>query len=87
MRVQYELLVRQPEQELRKICVFLGEEFESRMLRFYQRKERGYVDAEAEWKDLTLKPLTLERMEIYQEQLQPREIWRHRFPSNTLLLP
>ncbi len=73
--VQYELLVRQPEQELRRICVFLGEEFESRMLRFYERKERGYVDAEAEWKDLTLKPLTLERVGIYQEQLKLREIW------------
>ena len=73
--VQYELLVTQPEQELRRICIFLGEEFESRMLRFYERKERGYVDAEAEWKDLTLKPLTRERVGIYREQLKPREIW------------
>ncbi len=73
--VQYELLVRQPELELRRICCFLGEEFESRMLQFYERKERGYVDAEAEWKDLTLQPLTLERMGIYQEQLKPREVW------------
>ncbi|MDJ0592532.1 MAG: sulfotransferase [Pleurocapsa sp. MO_226.B13] len=75
LRVQYELLVKQPELELRRICVFLGEEFESRMLRFYERKERGYVDAEAEWKDLTLKPLTLKRVGIYREQLKPREIW------------
>ena len=75
LRVQYELLVTQPEQELRRICVFLGEEFESRMLRFYERKERGYVDAEAEWKDLTLKPLTLKRVGIYRKQLKPREIW------------
>ncbi len=73
--MQYELLVTQPEQELRRICIFLGEEFESRMLRFYERKERGYVDAEAEWKDLTLKPLTRERVGIYREQLKPREIW------------
>ena len=75
LRVQYELLVTQPEQELRRICVFLGEEFESRMLRFDQRSQRGYVDAEAEWKDLTLKPLTLERMGRYRQHLQPREIW------------
>ena len=75
LRVQYELLVTQPEQELRRICVFLGEEFESRMLRFHERRERGYVDAEAEWKDLTLKPLTQERVGIYRKQLKPREIW------------
>ena len=75
LRVQYELLVKKPEQELSKICVFLGEKFESRMLHFYQRKKRGYVDAEAEWKELTLQPLTLERIGIYREQLKLREIW------------
>ena len=75
LRVQYELLVRKPEQELSRICVFLGSKFESRMLRFDQRSQRGYVDAEAEWKDLTLKPLTTERIGRYREQLKPREIW------------
>ena len=75
LRVQYELLVRKPEQELSRICVFLGSKFESRMLRFDQRSQRGYVDAEAEWKDLTLKPLTTERIGVYREQLKPREIW------------
>ena len=75
LRVRYELLVTQPEQELSRICGFLGEEFESRMLRFYERLERGYVEAEAEWKDLTLKPLTQARVGIYREQLKPREIW------------
>ncbi len=75
LRVQYELLVRKPEQELSRICVFLGSKFESRMLHFDQRSQRGYVDAEAEWKDLTLKPLTLERIGRYREQLKPREIW------------
>lgn len=39
LRVQYELLVTQPEQALRRICVLLGEEFEPRMLRFYKRRE------------------------------------------------
>ena len=75
LKVQYEKLVRQPESELSRICAFLGEEFELRMLRFYERKELGYVDAEAQWKDLTLKPLTKERIGIYREQLTNQEIW------------
>ena len=75
LKVEYEMLVKQPEPELRRICAFLGEEFESSMLRFYSRRERGYVDAEAEWKDLTLEPLTKKRIGIYREQLTPEEIW------------
>lgn len=75
LQVKYEILATQPELELKRICNFLDEEFEPQMLRFDSRSDRGYVDAEADWKDLTLKPLTKKRIGVYRELLTPQEIW------------
>lgn len=72
--LRYETLVGQPESELRRLCRFLGEDYEPGMLRFHERQERGFLEVEEDWKGLTLKPLTKARVGIYREQLQPREI-------------
>ena len=35
--VQYEDLVTHPEETLKSVCAFLGEDFEPRMLKYYER--------------------------------------------------
>jgi len=73
--MKYETLVADPEQELRRLCAFLGEEFDPAMLRYEDRKESGYLEVEEEWKGLTRKPLTPSRIGKYAERLTPRQIW------------
>ncbi len=72
--IQYEKLISQPEVELRRVCEFLGEEFELGMLNFFERQQLGYVDVEGDWKSLTRQPLTKSRIRLYRQRLKPREI-------------
>jgi len=72
--IQYEKLINQPEVELRRVCEFLGERFEVGMLNFCERQQLGYVDVEADWKNLTRQSLTKSRIGLYRQRLKPREI-------------
>lgn len=72
--VRYETLVSQPERELRRLCEFLGESFDERMLRFYEREDAGYLASEAGWKSLTLAPLDPSRHGRYRTLLSMRDI-------------
>ena len=72
--LQYEKLIVQPEVELRRVCEFLGEDFESGMLNFFARQQLGYVDVEGDWKSLTRQPLTKSRQGLYRQRLKSREI-------------
>ena len=74
LTMRYEALVEQPELELGRLCTFLGEDFEPGMLRFYERRERGFLEVEEDWKGLTLMPLTKSRVGVYRERLTSREI-------------
>jgi hypothetical protein len=73
-RVRYEDLIAHPESELRRICAFLGEEFDPAMLRYHERPDAGFAGFEREWKGLTLAPLTASRIGRYREKLTAREI-------------
>ena len=45
LQVHYEDLVSAPERELRRLCVFLGEEFSPAMLAYHQTTETWHVDS------------------------------------------
>jgi hypothetical protein len=72
--VRFETLVAHPETELRRLCAFLGEEFEPAMLRYYERGPSGFHEREALWKGMTRRPLTDASIGRYRRQLTPRQI-------------
>jgi hypothetical protein len=73
--LQYEQLVTHPEETLKRVCAFLGEDFEPGMLRHDQRPpdERGFGEGER-WKRNTLKPLDPTRIEAWRAELTPRQL-------------
>lgn len=72
--VCFETLVRQPEAELRRLCDFLGEEFEPAMLRYYEREQSGFHEREAGWKGQTRRPLTDASIGRYRSELTTRQV-------------
>jgi hypothetical protein len=73
LTVRYESLVEEPEQELKRVCKFLEEPYESKMLEFHQRSEVRILDIEREWKGLAFQPLTKSRIGRYPKELTDRE--------------
>jgi len=75
LMLRYEDLVRDPEQNLRRVCEFLGEPFEPAMLRYYERpaSELGFDESE-NWKLNTLKPLNPGRLDAWKESLTEKQI-------------
>jgi len=75
MMLRYEDLVRHPEENLRRVCEFLGESFEPAMLRYYERPadELGFDPSES-WKLSTLKPLDPGRLDAWKNALEPKQI-------------
>jgi len=72
--VSYERLVTEPENELRRVCDFLDEQFDAAMLRYHERDETGYVQRESEWKALTTKPIDRSRIGRFRGRLSSQEI-------------
>lgn len=72
--VRFETLVEQPEEQLRRVCAFLGESFEPEMLRFHERGSSGFHEREAAWKGGTQQPLSGASIGRYRGQLSPRQI-------------
>jgi len=73
--VKYEQLVDSPEFELRRVCEFLGESYNDEMLCYTEREDRGYLPVEEEWKGMTQKELTRERIGRHESVLSPRQTW------------
>ncbi len=72
--VRFETLVEKPEEELRRLCEFLGEPFDPAMLAFHQREERGYAEDEKAWKEQTRRPLSGQSIGRFQKDLTRRQI-------------
>jgi len=72
--VRYEDLILKPEESLRDVCGFLGEEYELGMLQYFQRgtEEKGYIDSET-WKESTLRPLDKRRLGAWEKELTPAD--------------
>lgn len=74
MRLRYEDLVAQPEESLRRVCEFLGEEFDASMLGFHARDWAGFGESEMEWKGGTLEPLTRSGIGRHRESLTAHQV-------------
>ena len=73
--VRYEDLVEHPERELRRLCAFLGEDYDPAMLDFGNRVDKGYLEVEEAWKGMTRGGLTSARVGRYRAKLTARQIW------------
>lgn len=74
LRVPYESLVAEPEAQVRRICAFLGEEFEPAMLRWFEREEATKSASLSEsWKN-TATPMQTSRLARYRKDLSPEDI-------------
>lgn len=83
--LRYEDLVREPTIEIKKACKFLGESFDSKMLKYHQKnKEEGQEPKEfLQWKRKTLEPPSDDRIGVYHEALTQDE----KFTFNQIAAP
>lgn len=72
--VRFETLVDRPEEELRRLCDFLGEAFEAAMLRYHERERGGFHERESGWKGQTRRPLSDASIGRYRSDLTPRQV-------------
>lgn len=72
--VRFETLIERPEEELRRLCGFLGEAFEPQMLRYHERGHSGFHERESAWKDQTRRPLSNASIGRYRSNLTPRQV-------------
>jgi len=73
--VKYESLTSQPAAELKKICTFLGIDFEPEMLSFHERHQNVEEDmAEGRYHSLLSKPATSEHVGRYEGVFRPSQI-------------
>lgn len=73
LNVRYEGLVRESEQELRRVCRFLGEPFDQAMLTPEKRRVRGFARRESH-KERTWMPVDPSRVGRYRKILRPRTL-------------
>jgi hypothetical protein len=72
--LRYEELITDPEGTIRRLCDFLGEDFEGQMLEYYRSGEaRKSGSLSVSWEN-TAKPVIRENANKYRLQLSPREI-------------
>ena len=71
--LQYEHLLAEPERELRRLCAFLGEEFDPAMLEPAATAAVA-VPARKTWHRRTRGPLDLARIAAYREELPPAQL-------------
>jgi hypothetical protein len=71
--VRYEDLVSDPEQQLRRICEFVGEEFDPQMLEFY-KTSKSYLQNEP-WKEGTQRPINRSSVQKWQKELSEAQIF------------
>lgn len=73
--VKYEALVEHPEEELARLCRFLGEEYDPAMLDYRDRQDAGYLEVEGSWKGMSREAVTSSRIGRYAAEMTPRQIW------------
>ncbi|MSQ00915.1 MAG: sulfotransferase [Myxococcales bacterium] len=74
LRVPYESLVAEPDVQVRRICAFLGEEFEPAMLRWFEGEEATISASLSEsWKH-TATPMQMSRLARYRKDLTPEDL-------------
>jgi len=76
LEVKYEQLVERPEHELRRICEFIHEPYDSQMLNFWMKNRELKLEPERHlvWKALTLEKVTTTQVARWQEELTKDDI-------------
>ncbi len=72
--LRYETLIEQPEVEIRRLCVFLGEAYHKQMLHFDRGKRSEFTEREADLKMKTLRPISNASIGSYASELSARRI-------------
>lgn len=72
--VDYEDLVRSPEETLRNLCQYIGEEFESEMLDYYKTADKYIPKSSMGWHRLATHPVSAERSGRWRRDLARSEI-------------
>jgi hypothetical protein len=71
--VHYEALVREPESEVRRICAWIGEEFDPAMLTWFEGEEaRRSATLSESWQN-TARPMRKERIGRWRKDLAPAD--------------
>jgi hypothetical protein len=74
IRVKYEDLLHQPQQEIQRICRFIGLEYSNNILKFYESKDSKITAESGQmWHNLS-KPLMKNNFNKYKKELQPEDI-------------
>jgi len=73
MEVLYEELIYNPEEQLRNICVFIGEEYDSKMMEYY-KTAKSYVKNEP-WKVGTNKPANTSAIGRWKRELNKGQVF------------
>lgn len=76
--LRLEDLVRDPQEQLTRVCELLGEEYDAGMLEYHRVNEQRQLEPQEflQWKEKTLKPPTPEQNDEYQSKLTADEITR-----------
>jgi hypothetical protein len=74
MELSYEDLVRNPEHVLRRVCSFLGEDFEEGMLRFYESADEQIPSRLLENHAKTRRPPSPSDLERWRRELKPAQV-------------
>lgn len=71
IETRYEDIVGNPEKELRRLCVFLNEDYSPDMLSFHKNNKNRKLEPtrHIRWKELTLSPATTERINVWKQEL------------------
>jgi hypothetical protein len=73
VELRYEDLVSAPEYQLKRICAFIGEEFDSKMLEFYKTSQK-YIKKEP-WKEGTYRPINTRAVDRWTQHLSEAQIF------------
>lgn len=85
--VRYEDLVTRPEQECRRVCEFVGEEFNESMLTFHEHNRRNVLVPKHRlaWHKHTLEPVTTSQMGKWERDLSEQDVMVFEFVAGTAL--
>jgi len=73
--VRYEDLVSEPRRELERICDFLGESFDERMLQYHEGAEQVVSMKHEPWSKGITSPIYKERVASWERELSPSQIY------------
>ena len=73
--VRYEDLVREPRRELERICEFVGESFDERMLQYHEGADQVVSMQHEPWSKGITAPLYQERLASWERELSPHQVY------------